>query len=408
MSMPSTSQETNGAYLKRKTTLLDQNRYLRVMVRELADIEAKQRDLRRLLLRKQSLGSIQPNNGEYRHPVFQKHVSLPLKAKYDFQHFEEKLLKHDVQNNLLEMFFSFFEKNVEDTVRKIWREMMSNELMQTYTWSGTPKPNSGKEKGLAVKGSRLLHAVTEAVKHGEFGNTSIPQLSLWLREVTGSTIDVQCIVCRTKKSPMKIIKLSNMGGDAILSHAKGKNHLRNIDQRKRVESVKSVFIQPVTPAKIVQDHPPPIEIVNAELAPQPAVAVRTHPSSSFGSIAAPDLNKSSLFIIKDAVTKAELLWIFKNVTSFRSKNSSSDETELFQTMFPASQVAQKFYLSIPPTKKGLRSLRRIKAGIEGSPVEQNAPGSSCGLHVLFCALSSGHNKVNWEVHAALLLGILLV
>ncbi|KAK4024121.1 hypothetical protein OUZ56_009509 [Daphnia magna] len=142
--MPSTSQETNGAYLKRKTSLLDQNRYLRVMVRELADIEAKQRDLRRLLLRKQSLGSIQPNNGEYRHP--------------------------------LEMFFSFFEKNVEDTVRKIWREMMSNELMQTYTWSGTPKPNSGKEKGLAVKGSRLLHAVTEAVKHGEFGNTSIPRI----------------------------------------------------------------------------------------------------------------------------------------------------------------------------------------------------------------------------------------
>lgn len=64
---------------------------------------------------------------------------------------------------------------------------------------------------------------------------------------------------------MKIIKLSNMGGDAILSHAKGKNHLRNIDQRKRVESVKSVFIQPVTPAKICKDHPPPIEIVNAEL-----------------------------------------------------------------------------------------------------------------------------------------------
>ncbi|KAK4013062.1 hypothetical protein OUZ56_025302 [Daphnia magna] len=65
MSMPSTSQETNGAHLKRKTTLLEQNRYLRVITRDLADIKAEQRDLWRLLLSKQSLGNIEPNkNGE--------------------------------------------------------------------------------------------------------------------------------------------------------------------------------------------------------------------------------------------------------------------------------------------------------------------------------------------------------
>ncbi|KZS03762.1 Uncharacterized protein APZ42_033433 [Daphnia magna] len=105
---PLTSQETNGGHLKRKTTLLalpqkrlsferqvlrhfaNQNRYLRVMARELADIKAEQQHLRRLLLSKQSLGSIEPNNGEYRHHVFQKHASLPLKTKEDFQHFEEE------------------------------------------------------------------------------------------------------------------------------------------------------------------------------------------------------------------------------------------------------------------------------------------------------------------------------
>ncbi|KAK4007366.1 hypothetical protein OUZ56_012526 [Daphnia magna] len=185
---PSTSQETNGAHLKRKTTLLglhqkrlsferqvlrhfsNQNRYLRVMAREKADIKAEQRDLRRLLLSKQSSGSIDPNNGDYRHPVFQKHV---------------------------EMLRSFFEKNVEHTVRRIWREVMSNELMQAYTWSGTPKPNSGKEKGLAVKGSRLLYAVTEAVKHGEFGNTSI------LRIEQISQVFIRKAVDRLKNSLQK-------------------------------------------------------------------------------------------------------------------------------------------------------------------------------------------------------------
>ncbi|KZS19915.1 Uncharacterized protein APZ42_013531 [Daphnia magna] len=167
----------------------NQNCYLRVMAREIADIKAEQRDLRRLWLSKQSSGSIDRNNGEYRHPVFQKHVSLPLKTKEDFHHFEEELLKPDV-----ERLRSFFEKHVEDTVRRIWREVMSNELMQAYTWSGTPKPNSGKEKGLAVKGSRLLYAVTEAVKHGEFGNTSIPRIE---------QISIRKAVDRLKNSSQK-------------------------------------------------------------------------------------------------------------------------------------------------------------------------------------------------------------
>ena len=47
-----------------------------------------------------------------------------------------------------------------------------------------------------------------------------------------------------------------MGVEAINSHAKGKTHLRNVDQRKKVESVESIFLQPVTPANVVQVHQP--------------------------------------------------------------------------------------------------------------------------------------------------------
>lgn len=53
---------------------------------------------------------------------------------------------------------------------------MSNEVMRLYTWTGTPKPNSGKQKGLAIKGSRLMLAVIEAVKYGEFEKTAIPKI----------------------------------------------------------------------------------------------------------------------------------------------------------------------------------------------------------------------------------------
>jgi hypothetical protein len=76
----------------------------------------------------------------------------------------------------IEMFRGFFEKTLEDTLRSIWKEVMTNELMRLYTWTGTPKPNSGKQKGLAVRGSRLSSAVIEAVKHGDFVGTPVPKI----------------------------------------------------------------------------------------------------------------------------------------------------------------------------------------------------------------------------------------
>ncbi len=41
----------------------------------------------------------------------------------------------------VEMLRSFFEKNVDDTIRRMWREVMTYELMKDYIWSGTPRPN---------------------------------------------------------------------------------------------------------------------------------------------------------------------------------------------------------------------------------------------------------------------------
>lgn len=102
----------------------------------------------------------------------------------------------------VEMLRSFFEKTVDDTIRRIWREVMTNELMKTYTWSGTPKPNSRKEKGLVVKGSRLLSAVIEAVKFGDLSKTPIPSI-----EQT-SKIFIRKAVDRLKHNVVALHKLS--------------------------------------------------------------------------------------------------------------------------------------------------------------------------------------------------------
>ena len=48
--------------------------------------------------------------------------------------------------------------------------------MKLYTWTGTSKPDSGKQKGLAVRGLRLSLANFEAVKYGDFASLSTPEI----------------------------------------------------------------------------------------------------------------------------------------------------------------------------------------------------------------------------------------
>lgn len=79
----------------------DQKKYLRTMAREVADIKSENRDLRRLLHRRQSVADFNNIVSESRNSVFEKHVSLPLKTIHDFKHFEDELLKVEVRSNLV-------------------------------------------------------------------------------------------------------------------------------------------------------------------------------------------------------------------------------------------------------------------------------------------------------------------
>jgi len=76
------------------------------MAREVADIKAENRELRRLLQSQKPIANNNNNVEESRHPVFRKHVSLPLKTIDDFKHFEEELLKDEVRNNVVKFYIN--------------------------------------------------------------------------------------------------------------------------------------------------------------------------------------------------------------------------------------------------------------------------------------------------------------
>lgn len=155
------------------------------MAMEVVDIKSENRDLKWLLQSRQPGEGFNNNVGESRHSVFEKNVSRPLKSKDYFKHFEEDL-KVEVRSNLVKFYMNkdfpklvdvtfpfsgrdasqFFGRNVEETIKRMWKEVMSKELIRLYTWSGTPIPNSGKHKGMALKGFRLMSAVIETVKYG--------------------------------------------------------------------------------------------------------------------------------------------------------------------------------------------------------------------------------------------------
>ena len=80
-----------------------------------------------------------------------------------------------------------------------------------------------------------------------------------------------------------------------------------------------------------------VEVADAAIVPMPASAASVVPLLSIKN-----------YIIKDKVTKAEVLWSMKCIMSHFSMNSCGDIKEIFQMMFTDSSVAQQ--MSIGSTK----------------------------------------------------------
>ena len=186
----------------------------------------------------------------------------------------------------------------------------------------------------------------------------------WIEKDENNLLRARCRVCCTH------IELSNMGLQALRSHAKGKKHRDKLAARVHVESPKLTSFWAASPKggtsavgtisgvvsqekvsnSSASDIPPSITVVTAT-----TTATTTCTTSSSMTLPPPPqppqpqrLGTISRYMSSDAVLSAEINWAIKCITSHYSCHSSSGTDKLFRTMFPDSQIAQQFQCG--PTK----------------------------------------------------------
>ena len=116
----------------------------------------------------------------------------------------------------------------------------------------------------------------------------------------------------------KEIDISNMGESSLKSHLKSKKHL----EREPCKSGKSFF--------------QPVERKSGE---ESAINTKDQPKEGSSTLTQRCI---SSFVERDAIITAEIRWVLKVVQSNYSQRSCEDIAELFKTMFPGHQVAEKF------------------------------------------------------------------
>ncbi|XP_065641075.1 uncharacterized protein LOC124818972 [Hydra vulgaris] len=148
-----------------------------------------------------------------------------------------------------------------------------------------------------------------------------PHFDSWLMKGKNNT-QARCKLCN------KIIELSNMGIQAIKSHEKGKNHVS-------VASNFSCFFK--SSGSKNTNSPNSVEESN----------LKTTDSFSTGQ-----MKQQSLELIVSSSNKicAEIMWALHCCLNRISNNSNKNVTNLFQAMFPDSEIAKS--LQMGPNKVG--------------------------------------------------------
>ena len=128
----------------------------------------------------------------------------------------------------------------------------------------------------------------------------------WIEKVPGDNTKFNCKWCHSSSS------LSNMGVKAPRNHSLGKRHIKNKPQPKQLVTIKSFF--------------------------RPSAAV----SSSNSDLERPGSSSTQLMMGEITQSKvAEVRWMLKAVKNNYSFNSCDGDCELFDTMFPDSDIAKQ-------------------------------------------------------------------
>src|SRR3989441_242053 len=174
------------------------------------------------------------------------------------------------------------------------------------------------------------------------------EFTSWLKAVDNNIHQARCTTC------MKTFELSNMGRTAVSSHKRSVQHQKRCSSTTDQHSISSFAT--VRNASIAQSE---ISVANVQSLvsiagnhPSPSSATTNtedaakHPSSDFSVVRSSARAQSlNAFVLTDTVTKSEILWAMKIVMNHMSYRSCLDISQLFQTMFPDSEVAQKFTMS---------------------------------------------------------------
>ena len=155
-------------------------------------------------------------------------------------------------------------------------------------------------------------------------NCLSPGLELWKR----TNHKARCIVCGLT------FELSNMGQQALISHSKGKKHVKKMKyaskMKQQQQHLKSFFV----PKSKGTQSTDTTWTEDLKVADPPTVIALASTSTTSTTL--------TQCISRDDVLNAEVLWAIKTVMSHYSMNSSSNTGELFKMMFPGSQIAQRF------------------------------------------------------------------
>ena len=147
------------------------------------------------------------------------------------------------------------------------------------------------------------------------------RLGQWLQQVPKDRTCFRCKLCS------KVLKLSNMGIEAIKSHESNAKHRGLAAVAVAAAPIQS-FLQPSTLSSALGES-------------------QSHASSSTTELSITATSAASNLGVfnDDARTRAEILWVLKIIDSNYSFNSSECVPLLLQSMFPDSEVAKNFSCS---------------------------------------------------------------
>ena len=151
-----------------------------------------------------------------------------------------------------------------------------------------------------------------------------PAFKDWVVNVPETT-EARCRIC------CKTFKLSNMGRQALVSHASGKCHKTHFDR-------KQIFFKP-KPARAAK--PQSTNSSNVDSAST---------SSKSDTIIVNNEPRIDLMLQSSQKQKADIVWAIKVVCSSYSNNSCFDVSQVFKCMFPDSEIAKSFELGADKLK----------------------------------------------------------